>query len=118
LSQLSQSNILPYGENAAALSADEIERLLGQVPGWTVSVADGIQQLQRVYKFPDFSHALAFTDAVGREADAQNHHPALLTEWGKVTVIWTTHKVHGLHQNDFVMAARTDDVFSRMQNTQ
>ncbi len=116
MSQLSQSMILPYGENASALSATEIEPLLAQVSGWTVSEVDGVKQLQRAYKFPDFNQALAFTDQVGREADAQNHHPAILTEWGKVTVTWTTHKVHGLHQNDFIMSAKTDEIFSRLKS--
>jgi 4a-hydroxytetrahydrobiopterin dehydratase len=115
LSQLSQSKILPYGENTTALSSDEMQPLLAQIPRWTVSEVDGVKQLQRAYKFPDFSRALDFTQQVGREADAANHHPAILTEWGKVTVTWTTHKVHGLHQNDFVMAAKTDEAFERVQ---
>ena len=91
-----------------ALSPAEIESYHQQVPGWEIITADGEQQLKRVFKFKDFTEALAFTDRVGATANQQNHHPALLTEWGKVTVFWWTHKVHGLHVNDFIMAAKTD----------
>ncbi len=113
MGQLSQEKIGTYRENETGLSAQEIALLRDQVPGWMIGEQDGIKQLERAFKFPDFAQALAFTDQVGKMADAENHHPALLTEWGKVTVMWTTHKVHGLHKNDFVMAAKTDEVFSR-----
>ena len=73
---------------------------------------DGIKRLERVFKFPDFAQALAFTDKVGELAEAEGHHPAILTEWGKVTVTWWTHKVKGLHRNDFIMAAKTDPLYS------
>jgi 4a-hydroxytetrahydrobiopterin dehydratase len=68
----------------------------------------GIPRLERVFEFPDFARALTFTNRVGALAEAEGHHPALLTEWGKVTVTWWTHAIRGLHRNDFVMAARTD----------
>jgi 4a-hydroxytetrahydrobiopterin dehydratase len=52
---------------------------------------------------------------VGEAAEKEGHHPALLTEWGKVTVSWWTHDVGGLHQNDFIMAARTDDIYRQQK---
>ena len=82
-----------------------------QVPEWQVIEQDGVQQLERVFQFPDFVQALAFTNRVGAIAEAEGHHPALLTEWGKVTVTWWTHKIHGLHRNDFIMAAKTDAIY-------
>jgi 4a-hydroxytetrahydrobiopterin dehydratase len=66
--------------------------------------------LVRALSFPDFARALAFTNAVGALAEAENHHPALLTEWGRVTVSWWTHAIGGLHRNDFLMAAKTDQI--------
>ena len=69
---------------------------------------DGVKQLQRVFRFRNFQAALAFTNRVGALAEAQGHHPLLITEWGRVTVCWWTHKIGGLHLNDFIMAARTD----------
>jgi len=67
-----------------------------------------VRRLERVFTFPDFAAALAFTNRVGATAEAEDHHPALLTEWGRVTVTWWTHSIKGLHRNDFIMAARTD----------
>lgn len=86
----------------------EIATLLPSVPNWEVALVEGMRVLRRVYKFRDFAQALSFTNKVGALAEAQGHHPALLTEWGKVTVMWWTHKIGGLHKNDFIMAAKTD----------
>lgn len=69
------------------------------------------ERLHRVFKFTNFAQALEFTNEVGGLAEAENHHPAVLLEYGKVTVDWWTHKINGLHKNDFVMAARTDLVY-------
>jgi 4a-hydroxytetrahydrobiopterin dehydratase len=93
------------------LSEGEIAAFRPQVSGWDVIEVEGIPRLQRVYKFKNFAFALAFTNQVGELAEAEDHHPALLTEWGKVTVTWWTHKIKGLHQNDFIMAARTDELY-------
>jgi 4a-hydroxytetrahydrobiopterin dehydratase len=93
---------------APSVSEAEARTLLAQLPGWAVVERDGVRQLERVVAFADFAAALAFTNRVGALAEAEGHHPALLTEWGRVTVRWWTHTIHGLHRNDFVMAARTD----------
>jgi len=69
---------------------------------------DGIKRLERVFRFEDFAEAMAFTEKVAGIAESEGHHPALLTEWGRVTVTWWTHKIRGLHKNDFIMAAKTD----------
>src|ERR687898_983466 len=76
-----------------------------------IAEVDGIKRLQRVFRFDDFAQALAFTDAVGALAESEGHHPALLTEWGRTTVAWWTHKIKGLHRNDFIMAAKTDRLY-------
>jgi len=86
----------------------EMADYLPQVPDWTVVERDGVKRLERVFTFRTFVEALAFTDRVGELAEAEGHHPALLTEWGKVTVTWWTHKIKGLHRNDFIAAAKTD----------
>ncbi|MFQ6675013.1 MAG: 4a-hydroxytetrahydrobiopterin dehydratase [Fidelibacterota bacterium] len=87
---------------------EEMAEFLPQVPGWQVVERDEIQRLERVFSFRDFAQALAFTNRVGEIAEEEGHHPALLTEWGRVTVTWWTHKIRGLHRNDFIMAAKTD----------
>jgi len=89
----------------------EVTEALKNLPEWSVTQVNGINQLTRVYKFKNFVSALAFTNAVGAVAEEFNHHPALLTEWGKVTVTWWTHKIKGLHENDLIMAAKTEKIF-------
>jgi len=86
----------------------EIAELKREIPDWHLVERDAIARLERVFHFPSFADALAFTNRVGVLAEAEAHHPALLTEWGRVTVTWWTHKIRGLHRNDFIMAAKTD----------
>jgi 4a-hydroxytetrahydrobiopterin dehydratase len=63
-----------------------------------------------VFRFDDFAHALAFTEKVVERAEEEGHHPVILTEWGRVLVTWWTHKVGGLHRDDFIMVAKTDEL--------
>jgi 4a-hydroxytetrahydrobiopterin dehydratase len=93
------------------LNKSEIQIYITQLPEWALIEENGEERLQRVFKFKNFLDALRFTNQVGDLAETENHHPALLTEWGKVTVTWWTHKVAGLHRNDFVMAARTEALY-------
>src|SRR5215210_235985 len=94
--------------DAPRVTEAEIVELKPSIPDWELGERDGIPRLERVFRFPDFKEALAFTQRVGELAEEEGHHPALLTEWGRVTVEWWTHKIRGLHRNDFVMAAKTD----------
>ncbi|MBL8057445.1 MAG: 4a-hydroxytetrahydrobiopterin dehydratase [Anaerolineales bacterium] len=89
----------------------EIEDLKPQIPEWTLAEYDGVPRLERTYKFANFAEAIAFTNKVAALAEAEGHHPAILTEWAKVGVSWWTHKIRGLHRNDFIMAARTDEIY-------
>ena len=97
---------------APTVSDEEMAELRPLVPEWEVAEHDGVPRLERVFAFPDFARALEFTNRVGMIAEEEGHHPALLTEWGRVTVAWWTHKIRGLHRNDFRMAAKTDEAFS------
>jgi 4a-hydroxytetrahydrobiopterin dehydratase len=90
----------------------EIVEFRPQVPDWQLLARNGISQLERVYTFRNFAEALAFTNRVGELAEAEGHHPDILTQWGKVTVTWWTHKIKGLHRNDFIMAAKTDHLYA------
>ncbi len=93
---------------APAVTDDEVARFLPQLPEWKFVEREGVRRLERVFKFANFVEALAFTNRVGDLAEAHGHHPAILTEWGRVTVTWWTHKIKNLHVNDFIMAANTD----------
>ncbi len=94
--------------NEPPLTDSQIYEFRPQVKEWQVKEVEGMKRLERVFKFKNFAEALAFTNRVGAAAQAEDHHPLIVTEWGKVTIQWWTHKIGGLHQNDFIMAAKTD----------
>ena len=101
--------------DAPTVTEAEIAELQPQVPEWEITEQEGIKKLSRVFRFGDFAKALTFTNALGELAEEEDHHPALLTEWGRVTVTWWTHKIGGLHRNDFVMAAKADELYRRFR---
>jgi len=92
------------------VSEAQLAVLLNELPNWSLVINQEVEQLQRVFKFKNFKLALAFTNDLGALAEEVFHHPAILTEWGKVTVTWWTHTIGGLHHNDFIMAAKTDEL--------
>jgi 4a-hydroxytetrahydrobiopterin dehydratase len=94
------------------LTDAEIEDLLPQVNGWQVKEVDGMKRLEKVFKFKNFAQALEFTNKIGAIAEEQDHHPLIITEWGRVTLHWWTHTIAGLHKNDFIMAAKSDEIYS------
>ncbi|MBE9044158.1 4a-hydroxytetrahydrobiopterin dehydratase [Pleurocapsales cyanobacterium LEGE 10410] len=108
MTELKEQKCVPCSGDVPPATEEEIKNYKTQIPDWDVITEDGELRLQRVYKFDDFKTALAFTNSVGEIAEEEGHHPALLTEWGKVTVTWWTHAINGLHQNDFIMAAKSD----------
>lgn len=112
MSDLSQQHCVSIKGDEPVLRDAEINQYQQHISGWTVQETSGEKQLQKAFKFPDFAKALAFTNQIGQLAEQENHHPSLLTEWGKVTVTWWTHRIKGLHRNDFIMAAQTDQAFS------
>jgi 4a-hydroxytetrahydrobiopterin dehydratase len=109
---IAQEKCTPCRDGQGRIEEAEARAFLKDLPGWTLVRKDGVPALEKAYKFDDFLSALDFANRVGREAEAQDHHPALTVEWGRVTAAWWTHKVKGLHRNDFVMAARTDALFA------
>ena len=96
---------------SAGVTETELVSLLKELPHWHLEERNGEKQLERSFKFKNFVQAMAFSNDLAELAESENHHPAILTEWGKVTVTWWTHKIGGLHRNDFVMAARTDQLY-------
>jgi 4a-hydroxytetrahydrobiopterin dehydratase len=97
-------------EGAPLATQEDIAKYMPQLPGWQITTMSGINHLEKTYKFRNFEQALQFTNKVGAIAEQVKHHPAILTEWGKVTVTWWTHKIAGLHVNDFIMAAKTEEI--------
>ncbi len=97
-------------KGAPLVTQKEIDELMPQIPDWQIIEEEDIKHLVRTFKFLNFADALSFTAKVGGQADEEGHHPAMLTEWGKVTVTWWSRKIKGLHKSDFIMAAKTDNI--------
>ena len=114
MKELVQMKCSPCRIGAPTVPDKEISQFLSQRPGWKLADESDIKRIQRAYTFDDFVQALAFTNKVGEVAEAEGHHPTLETAWGEVIVTWWTHKIKGLHQNDFIMAAKTDRIYQAL----
>ena len=108
---LTKHKCVPCEKGGPVATTDEIDAYKPQVPEWDIVDMKGSQTLRRVFRFKNFKQALAFVNEVGELAEAEYHHPTLILDWGRVEVLWTTHKIKGLHKNDFSMAAKTDVLF-------
>lgn len=107
MSQLSGKNCVPCKGGVPPLRGKKIESLLAQLMGWTV-VAE--HHLEKEYRFPDFRAALDFVNEAGEIAEQQGHHPDIFLSWGKAGVKIWTHKIDGLTESDFILAAKIDEV--------
>ena len=112
MSRLAEAEVTPGQQGMSPLGADALEEYLAQVEGWKVVEVQEVPRLQRTFSFDNFQQALDFTNQVGAVAEEVDHHPLLELTWGRVTVSWWTHVIDGLHKNDFVMAARTDQIYA------
>jgi 4a-hydroxytetrahydrobiopterin dehydratase len=113
--KLSEMNCVSIEKNASVLDDSAINELKQEVPEWELLEKDGVPRLKKTFAFKNFAQALAFTNKVGVVAEEQNHHPLIVTEWGNATVTWWSHKINGLHKNDFIMSAKTDEIYKEMQ---
>jgi 4a-hydroxytetrahydrobiopterin dehydratase len=93
------------------LTSQEAEGLHAQVPQW--DVGNEALRIERTFRFRNFSEALTFVQQVGELAEAEGHHPDISFGWGYVTVTLQTKKIKGLHENDFIVAAKIDRLFDR-----
>jgi 4a-hydroxytetrahydrobiopterin dehydratase len=98
------------------LSEEEIKQHWLETPMWQVEDENGVNHLRRTFEFHSFAEALGFTYQVGMLAEQQNHHPVLTTRYHDVTVDWWTHAISGLHKNDFIMAAKSDQIYLDLQD--
>lgn len=95
------------------LSDSAVDKKMRELPGWDVVEVNDKKRLERVFTFGDFITAMAFSVKVGMLAEKADHHPAVLTEWGKVTVSWWSHSLGGLSEKDFEMARRTSGLYEK-----
>ena len=94
--------------DAPRVTDDELPDLLKQIPDWQPITTESVLKLNKVFNFENYAEAISFTNKIAQLAEEEDHHPAILLEWGRVEVTWWTHKIGGLHKNDFIAAAKTD----------
>lgn len=111
MSTLKNEKCIPCMGGIPPLSKEALQTYLPEVPEWHYIEEDGVGKIRRSFSFNQYTQALNFAHQVGMLAEDEGHHPVLLIEWGRVTITWWTHKIKGLHRNDFIMAAKSDDLF-------
>jgi len=114
MDDLAQSSCVPCRGGVPTLTDEEVALLAPRVPDWRVIEVDGVRRIERMFTFTNFRRALEFTVAVGELAEREQHHPDLHLAWGKVRVETWTHKIRGLHTNDFILAAKTDAIYASL----
>jgi 4a-hydroxytetrahydrobiopterin dehydratase len=112
MATLTAEKCIACRRDAPPVTEAEIAELTPQIPDWTLLEREGIPRLERIFHFQNFADALQFSNRVGALAEEEGHHPAILTEWGRVTVTLWTHKIRSLHRNDFIMAAKVDALYA------
>ena len=109
---LAREKCVACRRDSPRVTDEEIAEFQPSVPEWQLTEVDNVKRLGRTFKFRNFADALQFTQQVGDTAEAEGHHPRLTTEWGRVGVEWWTHKIRGLHRNDFIMSAKTNELYA------
>ena len=109
--ELSKNSCEACREDAPALKEKEIEELLIKIPSWIIYEDEGIKKLICSFAFSNYQQSVDFNSKIANLAEKEDHHPDILLEWGKVTVTWWSHKINGLHMNDFICASKTDDIY-------
>jgi 4a-hydroxytetrahydrobiopterin dehydratase len=109
--ELSQSSCEACNVDAPMLSEQEIQELAPQIPSWMIHEEEGIKRLICSFAFSSYEDSVNFTNKVAKLAEEEDHHPEIVLEWGNVTVSWWSHKIKGLHKNDFICASKTDNLF-------
>ena len=97
--------------DAPLVTKEEIEELKPKIPAWEILTIDDIDRLSCSFAFKTYMEGLSFVSKVAAMAELEDHHPEIVLEWGKVTVSWWSHKIKGLHKNDFIAAAKTDSIY-------
>jgi len=110
--ELSAAKCTPCQGGIPPMPRAEAEKYLAETPGW--DLRDEATKLQRKFTFSNFMGAMAFAQKVGKMCEQEGHHPDMSMGWGYCTVVFQTHKINGLHENDFIMAAKVSDLAEHM----
>jgi len=98
--------------DAPKVSDNEAQDLMQDIDGWDL-LEEETKKLRKVYSFSSYQDSKDFVNKVAEMAEAEDHHPKIILEWGKVTILWWSHKIKGLHKNDFICASKTDLIYVR-----
>ena len=110
MSDLAVSSCEACKIDAPIVSDDEASVLIKEIEGWEL-VDKGVKKLKKEFTFSNYRDSVDFSNKVADMADQEDHHPQIILEWGKVTVAWWSHKIKGLHKNDFICAAKTNNIY-------
>lgn len=113
--KLESKRCIPCRGGISPLTGEEADSYINEVPGW--KLIDGKRKIRREFTHKDFGSALAFVNKIGEVAEEEGHHPDILFGWGYCTVVFYTHKIGGLHENDFIMAARVNVLYGESTGT-
>lgn len=111
---LKEKGCEPCRVGAPKASSEEIQDYLKALPNWEVDESSAVKKIKKTYAFTRYAESLDFVNRVGECSEDQGHHPVMLFEFRQVTVEWWTHKIEGLHVNDFVMASKCDGLYADM----
>lgn len=111
---IAQEQCVPCRGDAPHLTDAQIDELRLNTPMWEVVTIDSVNQLQRTFDFDSYPDGLAFAMRIGQLAQEQDHHPVIIIRFKTVTLEWYTHAIKGLHRNDFIMAAKSDEAYFRL----
>ena len=114
MTEFAQKICVACQPDAEPATQSEIDTFLTINPEWSLVDTDEAKRIEKIYKFNNFVDALRFTNLVGEVAEDEGHHPAITTEWGRVGVLWWSHKIANLHLNDLILAARCDQRYAKM----
>ena len=107
LSDLTSQKCEACSIDAPKVTKEESNELMKTLDNWII-LNEGFDYLEKIFTFDNYEKAVDFSNDVAALADTEDHHPLIILEWGKVTVKWWSHKINGLHKNDFICAAKTD----------
>lgn len=108
---LREQKCKPCEGGVPPFTEEEAKEYLSEVPNWEIAQENGRLCIRRTFKFKDFKGSWRFFDEVAALAEDEGHHPNILVRWNRVTVTLTTHAIKGLSINDFIMAAKIDDLY-------
>ena len=113
MSELSKKTCIPCEGGVLPMNKEQVAQMLQKIPGWQVDES-GIKQISRVYEFKNYYHTMAFVNAIAWIAHQENHHPDLEVSYKQCKVYYNTHAIEGLSENDFICAAKVNDLLTKL----